>query len=72
MVDREAGSDDEGATRSGEHQCGREEGRASEEDEDRENHTRARIADIPYQCCNDDQVKRNVIENFKILTVLEI
>ena len=47
MVDREAGSDDEGATKSGEHQCGREEGRASEEDEDRESHASARSADLP-------------------------
>ena len=52
MVDREAGSDDEGATKSGEHQCGREEGRASEEDEDRESARGAQT--FPYQvCCNE-------------------
>jgi hypothetical protein len=67
MVDREAGSDDEGATKSGEHQCGREEGRASAEDEDRES---ARGAQT-FKCCNEDSVnvKRR---NFIFLTVLEI
>ena len=63
MVDREAGSDDEGATRSGEHQCGREEGRASEEDEDRENHTRARSAEVSRtNVATRRPSKRNVIE----------